>query len=184
LEVIQNKLTHVNDSVDPNLFGNSLDGYKVRDIDNQPNNNYEYDEIGQLISDQSEGIEKIEWRVDGKVKSILKQGETHPLIFYYDGLGNRVVKNAKDAGLGQVTHYARDAQGNVLATYRVDKSKLYTLEEHHIFGSSRLGMQTYIEYTEPENPHRLVGDKRYELSNHLGNVLSVINDRKIVPSDA
>ncbi len=27
---------------------------------------------------------------------------------------------------------------------------------------------------------RLVGDKRYELSNHLGNVLSVISDRKIV----
>ena len=29
-----------------------------------------------------------------------------------------------------------------------------------------------------------MGDKRYELSNHLGNVLSVINDRKIVDSDA
>ncbi|MNX46594.1 RHS Repeat protein [compost metagenome] len=31
----------------------------------------------------------------------------------------------------------------------------------------------------PETSKRLVGDKRYELSNHLGNVLSVISDRKL-----
>ncbi|WP_282162855.1 RHS repeat domain-containing protein [Ulvibacterium marinum] len=60
------------------------------------------------------------------------------------------------------------------------------LTEHHIYGSSRLGMERknleileegpILERTFFENQ---VGDKRYELSNHLGNVLSVVTDRKI-----
>ena len=31
----------------------------------------------------------------------------------------------------------------------------------------------------PQTYTRFVGDKRYELSNHLGNVLSVVSDRKL-----
>ncbi len=60
------------------------------------------------------------------------------------------------------------------------------LTEHHIFGSSRLGMeQKNLEITEETTTldntvfENKVGDKRYELSNHLGNVLSVITDRKL-----
>ena len=64
----------------------------------------------------------------------------------------------------------------------------YTLAEQHIYGSSRLGLQ------QPERKllanvagkavgitiiDNIIGDKRYELSNHLGNVLSVISDRKL-----
>ncbi len=58
------------------------------------------------------------------------------------------------------------------------------LSEHHIYGSSRLGIQEYKETptlsTALYTNH--VGDKRYELSNHLGNVLSVVSDRKLVKS--
>ncbi|MEW4923131.1 RHS repeat-associated core domain-containing protein [Algibacter sp. 2305UL17-15] len=56
------------------------------------------------------------------------------------------------------------------------------LSEHHIYGSSRLGIQKYTdEATLLENEFaNIVGDKHYELSNHLGNVLSVISDRKLV----
>ncbi len=39
------------------------------------------------------------------------------------------------------------------------------------------GTQSIVET--PIDTDRLVGDKRYELSNHLGNVLSVITDRKL-----
>ena len=58
------------------------------------------------------------------------------------------------------------------------------LTENHIYGSSRLGMeQKRLEITEADETRKLfeniVGDKRYELSNHLGNVLSVITDRKL-----
>ncbi|WP_282162852.1 RHS repeat domain-containing protein [Ulvibacterium marinum] len=64
------------------------------------------------------------------------------------------------------------------------------LTEHHIYGSSRLGMERknleileegpILERTFFENK---VGDKHYELSNHLRNVLSVVTDRKVTNSD-
>ncbi len=180
-----NKLTHLNDSVNASEFGNLIDSYKSKDIDNQEENNYVYDELGQLISDEAEGIINIDWRVDGKVKSILKDATETMLTFYYDGLGNRVVKKVNNGRRGgSDTHYTRDAQGNVMATYTLGLNhknrKEYLLDEHHIYGSSRLGIQTYTFYEQPENFHRLVGDKRYELTNHLGNVINVINDRKLV----
>jgi len=63
------------------------------------------------------------------------------------------------------------------------------LQEHHIYGSSRLGLQesdlvlggnTPPANLTPNTYNNTVGDKRYELSNHLGNVMSVITDRKLV----
>ena len=182
-----NQLTHINDLVDAQVFGNTDDNYASVDIDNQPNNNYQYDEIGQLISDQSEGISLIEWRVDGKVKSITKTGNQPSLRFYYDGLGNRVAKKVmNDPANGAMTYYTRDAQGNTMASYKIGIANSgvikNVLDEHTIYGSSRLGVQSYTPYDVPQDYHRLVGDKRYELSNHLGNVLNVVNDRKLVAS--
>ncbi|MDY8138483.1 RHS repeat-associated core domain-containing protein [Aquimarina sp. 2201CG5-10] len=69
-----------------------------------------------------------------------------------------------------------------------DGSTAMTLQvkEHHIYGSSRLGLQESDlqlgnQTTTTDNTvfNNRTGDKRYELSNHLGNVLSVVSDRKI-----
>jgi len=67
----------------------------------------------------------------------------------------------------------------------------FKLNEHHIFGSSRLGLQesniTLLSSIASNNEENIfnneIGDKRYELSNHLGNVLSVVTDRKIVTTE-
>lgn len=63
---------------------------------------------------------------------------------------------------------------------------LYTLKEQHIYGSSRIGVQQPNKVVanqagrkDPTLFSNTVGDKRYELSNHLGNVLAVITDRKL-----
>ncbi len=175
-----NQLTHIRDEIDTGLFSN--------DIDDQPVDNYQYDQLGQLISDGSENIEKIDWRVDGKVKSIQKYNSEFFINFFYDGLGNRVAKQVTNGRRGtKTTHYTRDAQGNNMAVYQLalnhDFKPEYNLEEHHIYGSSRLGLQDYEIYKAPSDYYRLVGDKRYELSNHLSNVLNVISDRKIVPKE-
>ena len=128
--------------------------------------------------------------MDGKVKSFIK-GDGNYINFYYDGLGHRIAKQVTQKvlkGMGTTTtHYGLDAQGNQLATYsqitdKFDEST-YTLTEHDIYGSSRLGTQNYSPYRNPGMFHRLVGDKRYELSDHLGDVLGIINDRKIIQSD-
>ncbi|MEM0578753.1 thrombospondin type 3 repeat-containing protein, partial [Flavobacterium polysaccharolyticum] len=42
------------------------------------------------------------------------------------------------------------------------------------------GAGAVAQIGEPKGFYRFVGDKRYELSNHLGNVLSVISDRSLV----
>ncbi|MDB9383652.1 hypothetical protein PN465_15715 [Nodularia spumigena CS-584] len=42
------------------------------------------------------------------------------------------------------------------------------------------GIGTHLASGDPKEYSRTVGDKRYELSNHLGNVLSVITDRKLI----
>ncbi|GAA3508214.1 hypothetical protein GCM10022393_18670 [Aquimarina addita] len=60
------------------------------------------------------------------------------------------------------------------------------LTEHHIYGSNRLGLEEKRIKVEEGSTliknmfTNVVGDKRYELSNHLGNVLSVVTDRKLV----
>ncbi|MFN3754316.1 DUF6443 domain-containing protein, partial [Flavobacterium sp.] len=175
-----NQLSFIKDNVSENTFSD--------DIDNQLDNNYHYDEIGQLIKDEAEKIDKIDWRVDGKVKSIEKNSGSLFINFFYDGLGNRVAKQVTSGENSTLTtHYTRDAQGNVMGVYSLisapDKKIEYNLSEHHIYGSSRLGLQQYEFFKAPKYFYRLVGDKRYELTNHLGNVLSVINDRKIVNTD-
>ena len=88
------------------------------------------------------------------------------------------------------TYYSRDAQGNVMAIYEytvVDSTQQnnYTLTERNIYGSSRLGnnhepieMIAAPPVDTSKYTHH-VGYRQYELSNHLGNVMAVISDRKI-----
>ncbi|SHN09457.1 YD repeat-containing protein [Flavobacterium pectinovorum] len=144
-----NKLTHVNDAVPNNAFTNdpAKPDDTSLDIDNQSANNYEYDEIGQLVKDAKENLDEIKWRVDGKVESVTKsKGKTEQVVisFEYDGLGNRIAKTVKTASTTNTTYYQRDAQGNVLSTYKMVNNggtTKYYLIEQDIYGSSRLGVE-------------------------------------------
>ena len=131
---------------------------------------------------------------------------TYPpdLAFAYDAAGNRISKTVKPrsaTGIKPVTtwtttNYVRDAQGNVLSVYQQSISSFthnhititilnYNQTEKHIYGSSRLGMDiTNLQLIgAPQNlldtSSHYLGKKQYELSNHLGNVLTVISDKKI-----
>ncbi|MDY8138497.1 DUF6443 domain-containing protein, partial [Aquimarina sp. 2201CG5-10] len=175
-----NQLDHVNDAIN---------GSQFNDLTDQDGGNYQYDAIGQLISDQKEGITNIEWRVDGKVRKITKNDGT-TISFGYDGLGNRISKTVMPEN--KTTLYSRDAQGNTLTVYEGGTSgstaQDLRVKEHHIYGSSRLGVEEKdILVNDDDAPTtnmfaNSIGDKRYELSNHLGNVLSVITDRKVADS--
>ena len=90
--------------------------------------------------------------------------------FTYDAAGNRIAKQVATQGAELttvVTRYLRDASGNVLAIYEDS-----VMIEQPIYGSNRLGMYTGGKIA----AHRNMGTKRYELSNHLGNVMTVITD--------
>ncbi len=117
-----------------------------------------------------------------------------------------------DASGIEKKYYIRDAQGNELVRYGIEQGtesgqdvKILLLEERTIYGSSRLGMErigeevarSYVPvpddgavsmrsglYVPGEELMRQVGDKRYELSNHLGNVLATVSDRKLAIAEA
>lgn len=175
---------------------------------NNGSNNYMYDPIGNLIADKQEEIHKINWNVYGKIKSIIRMAGSlkKNLIFEYDANGNRIAKHqygnmtpnsstinfdpAIPTDWEKSTYYTRDAQGNVMAIYEytiddVTQDNHYTLTERNIYGSSRLGNNNApVEMiaTTPPNPSQYshhIGYRQYELSNHLGNVLAVLSDRKI-----
>ena len=175
-----NKLDYVDDAV----TGDPYSG----DISSQSSGNYQYDAIGNLVSDVAEDIVTIDWTVYGKIKQITKGSGTE-IRFNYDASGNRISKTVFDGSTGNVlaTYYVRDAQGNTMAVYEKAKKELY-LREQHLYGSSRLGLNlcnlntdlladTSGFYT------RALGFKNYELSNHLGNVIATISDRKIGVDD-
>lgn len=119
-------------------------------------------------------------------------------------MGNRIEKKyfpeASNRNHYISDFYVRDAQGNIMATYKYEfdfanSVNRFDLEEFHMYGSSRigtiqLGFPLYENgspnpnWTEPITNLR-VGHKRYELTNHgsatlttgLGNVMAVVNDR-------
>jgi RHS repeat-associated protein len=130
-----------------------------------PEGQYLYDEIGNLVRDNAEKV-TIAWTPYGKVRNVTKDNGDIT-AFQYDAAGNRIEKKVLTANTTLTTHYIRDASGNVMATYTNTE-----LKEQPIYGSSRLGM--YRGGTEPGQEQ--LGNKYYELTNHLGNVLAVVTD--------
>jgi RHS repeat-associated protein len=182
--LVSNKLQYVKDSIPS---GN----YSV-DIDDQGSSNYTYDYIGNLKKDAVEGIDTIRWTVYGKINRIVKASVNTVINYGYDPAGNRTFKNvtvSSKAGDDVTrTWYIRDAQGNTLAVYGKKNSEAIKWDEQHLYGSSRLGMwnpdttvaaNPPVVISSPIQDSLMLGSRNYELSNHLGNVLSVISDKKI-----
>ncbi|OQP44477.1 hypothetical protein A4H97_08865 [Niastella yeongjuensis] len=176
-----NKLHKVEDRA---LDASPTDYSKYNDIkQNQIDDNYKYDEIGNLTRDESEGLD-ITWTVTGKIASINRNGVMTKYV--YDALDNRILKETPSGA----TAYVRDGSGNVLSVYSKTTSGALTQSELHLYGSSRLGMVT----THTVQDATVVlscgiangiqrtftrGEKIFELNNHLGNVLATVTDKRI-----
>ena len=102
-------------------------------------------------------------------------GEYHPYSF---------LLNAAQA--------APDAFGHAMNERGVSDSTVYELLEAEFgkvsdFTGPVFTYEAYQDsfYTTPDTPYhtRTLGGKRYELTNHLGNVLAVVSDRKIAVED-
>jgi len=170
-----NRLRQVTDLVPANQWD---------DIESQLPENYDYDAIGNLIKDNSEGISAITWTLGGKVKQVTKTNGTI-LIFSYDAQGNRVSKELVTPSETRKTFYLRDASGNFMALYEKDQTGLKLIEQP-IYGSDRLGQrnQTVILSNQAaqngDSTHRyFLGHTSYEFKNHLDNVLAVYSDRTV-----
>jgi RHS repeat-associated protein len=193
-----NKLSYISDSVPSGSNGAYLD------LNNQTNHsNYKYDSIGNMISDTSEGVTNIKWSVYGKILEIIHTPNTADpatdILYSYDGAGNRISKITSYAtGTKVYTWYVRDAQGNLITVYGASGSGTLSslvpgINEWYMYGSSRLGSyQNGLGMGNgPQNTnaiHNWVnvrGAKQYELTNHLGNLIVNLTDKKFgVTSDS
>jgi len=134
---------------------------------------YQYDAIGNLINDGNEGT-RISWTPYGKVRTVHK-GDSVTVNYRYDAVGNRIEKRIVKLDTILITRYLRDVRGTVMTIY-----KDTTAFEIPIYGASRLG-----QYKGGVNEgNRVLGRRNYELSNHLGNVISVITDNVGMNADS
>ncbi len=135
---LSNQLTHVDDGV-------GQISTEINDLPDQSSGNYQYDAIGQLFHDESEGLTYV-WNTSGKVSEIIPDNTNNAntqkvhLKFTYDGMGNRIVKQLNrlpydSNGDGpqvinpeamETTYYSLDAQGNVMGIYKREETKLTT----------------------------------------------------------
>ncbi|MBK9421757.1 MAG: hypothetical protein IPN44_12020 [Flavobacteriales bacterium] len=161
-------------------------------------NNYGYDHLGNLTRDNREEIADIQWTVSGKVKSITRTaGSNKPeMSFGYGADGQRITKTVGDPTAGGYReYYLRDAQGNIMATYRYTNNGTTSLKvtDRPIYGSKRIGSYTrpmeiaweaiptyYVNYVQPMNTRLL----HYELNDHLGNVTAVVTGHLANGNDA
>jgi RHS repeat-associated protein len=168
--LINNKLRHVNDLVP--YYGSN----NPQDLHNQVTDNYQYDAIGNLIKDQQGGVGNIDWTVYGKIKTITKTDGPN-IAYNYDPAGQRASKTVS----GITTWYVRDAQGNTLAVYD-NKGSSINWREQDLYGSSRLGTwepNVNLSNNNAATVWDTIGHKQYELTNHLGNVLATITDKRL-----
>ena len=148
------------------------------DINNQTPNNYGYDGSGNMIRDSSQGF-FVSWSPYGKILTTNKAGGAN-LQFAYNAMQQRVVKRVSQSGDTTRTYYIRDAQGNTMGVYTRHNDSV-SWREQYIFGSTRLGLyraDTLVNKGLQVISKLYEGKRNYELTNHLGNVLAVINDRK------
>lgn len=148
-----NKLNKVTDDVTP-------DTYSDKDFKTgQTDDNYSYNEIGQLTADVNESS-YYAYDVYGRVSGVYSNsGHTTPkATFIYDEKGFRIKKTDGTTD----TWYIRDASGNVISTYEKPTSGgSITQKEIGIFGDKRLGIYDVAS-----------GTYLYELMDQLGNVRS------------
>ncbi len=149
----------------------------------QTDNNYGYDAIGNLTSDVSSNNMSVTWTVYGKIKSITQNGSV--VNYTYDATGHRISKSTAT----DTTIYVRDGSGNVLSVYEKAPAGHLLQTQVPLYGSSRLGIVT--QHMAPDtllglsggfvNGKKSIftrGEKLFELTNHLGNVLVAITDRR------
>ena len=178
-----NRLQRVNDAVAANVATTDIDDQL---IGTNGGNNYLYDGSGNLVKDTSEAL-TVTWSPYGKVLSAVRKQTVAPAVdiqtlYGYDPMQNRVLKTYINGTDTTKTYYIRDAQGNTMSVYTRRKDTL-VWAELHLYGSSRLGTyepnQRLTPSVDTTKKWQLRdGQKRYELTNHLGNVLVTVNDRK------
>ncbi len=164
-----NRLDYVSDAV----AGYTTSQAELR---NQSANNYGYDPIGRMTSMRTEGLGRIRYNDASRVVKVEKETSADSVVYYYDAFGKRFAKSYR----GQVEWSVNGPDGNSVALYTIrDRSIRWT--ESPIYAGKRIGVfapNISDSARELRNDVVFRGKKCYELSNHIGDVLAVVSDKK------
>src|SRR5690606_27975178 len=103
---------------------------RLKNVDGSVDENYTYDEIGNLISDAEEGIDSLAWTPYGNVRKVEK--EDNPSVSCRYVASGSII--SKVAGW-ETTVYVRDGSGNGMGVYKSD-----SVVAQSIYARSRLGL--------------------------------------------
>ncbi|MEM7038973.1 MAG: hypothetical protein AAF570_18475, partial [Bacteroidota bacterium] len=173
---LTNRLDHLTDAISTPS--------NERDLESQLSGNYSYDGAGNLIADVADSLDQIDWNVSGKISRIQKRdgSEVH---YSYDAKGDRSRKRVIAGGMTTTTWYGRDASGVVRAIYvQEGASAPIEVDELTVGAGNRIGTLNPAVAVgdvdaDPKYCERKIGEKTYELHDHLGNARVRISDVKI-----
>lgn len=186
-----NRLLHVDDDQIANeACASDIDDQGTFVAANPTVANYGYDAVGRLTRDGAEGISGIgaapgiTWSRADKVLSVQKPGGTS-LTFAYDGLERRFSKTAGTTA----TFYVWHPDGRMLATYKAEGSDTAsgapTVSGHVLYaGTKRIGVRLPLVSRDPVADEVARSNLHYELVDHLGSVLAIVNGEGDVVSAA
>ena len=147
---------------------------------------YSYDAIGNVIKDDKQNVGSSVWNVYGKLQSVQKTNGVQ-INYSYGADGNRILKTVNDT----TEAYVRDANGNIMAVYKkAGSTGILQQTEINLYGSSQLGIvkgQTIIPQTivlsggfgNATVSSFTRGEKEYMLTDHRGNNMATITDRRM-----
>jgi len=199
-KTMQNRLYMVDDAIGNTAFTDDIDDQGTFDNSTYnnvtTNNNYGYDEIGNMNRNNQKEIAQIKYTVYGKVKEVIRTSGSSKknLKFDYDPSGNRIAKHVYNSSnvWEKTEYYVLDAQGNTISVYKHEATGgtppiSFAQIERNIYGSSRIGSdKTHKELIGAfanTNLTHVIGNKQYDGVNHLGNVLVSFTDKRL-PVDA
>lgn len=134
-----NRLTQVTDSAN--------DRYKddLRKFTDRTVKRYVYDATGNIIKDLTSNQDTIQWNLYNKVKYTQNRAGNNDMRFVYDGHGFRVAKSyfTKNPSTGnnakeETEYFVHDAQGNILAVYRLERQ--YKEMSYLVFSTASSGV--------------------------------------------
>ncbi|MES2389558.1 MAG: RHS repeat-associated core domain-containing protein [Bacteroidota bacterium] len=190
-----NRLGRLQDHADPSAHAEDPEGI----------NRYVYNASGQLLQD-SNANRLYSWNMEGRAYAVRNlAGDTLRVSFNHDASGNRVVDRIQGSQGGDslIIFNIRDMQGHVLSTYSYNKAAAARLEQTQIplYGTDRIGIWHPAGRVSDESgvfppvgslpdislSYRLIGERDYELKDHLGNVRAVVGDERVsvtIPADS
>lgn len=172
-----NQLDHIQDAIPASNY--------TTDLDNQDTLNYGYDQSGFLIRDAQGGLNDVRWTVNGKIRNVYTAaGAT--IAYGYNPAAERIYRHVTTDTSNYTDYYIRDPKGEVLAIYTNDqKNGVFHWSEQQIFGLDRVGVWKPGAPVPPAvswqnaRDSLATGQKAYEVTGHLSDVLATVSDKKI-----